>query len=265
MNIPGLIAAALLPVAAFAQLATPSETGVSMGHLHFMTQDPEAHRKFWTMLGAKPGKAVGPNESYKVQNALVLVRKQDGASGGSMESVVHHVGFRVFDLANTLDKCRASGVKILTPPEMTAKTHKANVMGPDDINVELVADSTLAVPIASHHIHFYNSPVEDTRAWYVKTFGAVPGKRDVFEAADIPGINLSFSASKTQLAPTKGRALDHIGFEVKNLEAFCKKLEAAGVKFDRPFTKVPALGLSLAFMTDPWGTYIELTEGLDQF
>ena len=53
----------------------------------------------------------------------------------------------------------------------------------------------MGVPIASHHIHFYNSPIEDTRAWYVKTFGAVPGKRDVFEAADIPGINLSFSAS----------------------------------------------------------------------
>ncbi len=263
MRLLGL-AAFLFPLCAFSQLATPNETGVSMGHIHFMTQDIEAHRKFWTMLGAKPGKPIGPNESFKVLNALILVRKQ-ASSGGSMESVVHHVGFRVFDLANTLDKCKAAGLKILTPPETTAKTHKANVMGPDDINVELVADSSLGVPIASHHIHFYNSPIEDTRAWYVKTFGAIPGKRDVFEAADIPGINLSFSGSKTQLVGTKGRALDHIGFEVKNLEAFCKKLDAAGVKFDRPFTKVPAIGLSLAFITDPWGTLIELTEGLDQF
>lgn len=254
----------LLPLCAIAQTAPPNDAGVSMGHIHFMTQDPEAHRKFWTMLGAKPGKAVGPNESYKVLNALILVRKQD-ASGGSMDSIVHHIGFRVFDLNNTLDKCKAAGIEILTPPETTARSHKANILGPDEINVELVADSTLAVPIASHHIHFYNSPVEDTRDWYVKTFGAVPGKRDAFEAADIPGINLSFSKSDRQLAPTKGRHLDHIGFEVKNLEAFCKKLEAAGVKFDRPFTKVPAVGLSLAFITDPWGTYIELTEGLDQY
>jgi hypothetical protein len=51
---------------------------------------------------------------------------------------------------------------------------------------------------------------------------------------------------------------------VKNLEAFCRKLEASGVKFDRPYTKVPQLGLSVAFLTDPWGTYIELTEGLDR-
>lgn len=48
---------------------------------------------------------------------------------------------------------------------------------------------------------------------------------------------------------------------MKDLEAFCKKLEAAGVKFDRPYTKV-RIGLSVAFLTDPFGTYIELTEGL---
>jgi catechol 2,3-dioxygenase-like lactoylglutathione lyase family enzyme len=57
--------------------------------------------------------------------------------------------------------------------------------------------------------------------------------------------------------------LDHIGFEVDNLEAFCAELEAKGVKFDRPYTEIPALGLGIAFFTDPWGVYVELTEGLD--
>jgi len=77
-------------------------------------------------------------------------------------------------------------------------------------------------------------------------------------------VNLTFTASDSALAGTKGRALDHIGFEVTNLEAFTQKLEAAGVKFDVPYRKLPALGLGLAFLTDPWGTYIELTEGLDK-
>ena len=61
---------------------------------------------------------------------------------------------------------------------------------------------------------------------------------------------------------TKGRAVDHIGLEVKNLEEFCKKLEAAGVKLDRPFTRLPNSATAIAFLTDPWGTYIELTENL---
>jgi hypothetical protein len=49
---------------------------------------------------------------------------------------------------------------------------------------------------------------------------------------------------------------------VKNLEAFTKQLEAQGIKLAVPYRQVPALGISIAFITDPWGTYIELTEGL---
>ena len=75
---------------------------------------------------------------------------------------------------------------------------------------------------------------------------------------------MNFSLSPDPVVGTQGRALDHIGFEVKNLEEFCKKLEADGIKMAVPYSKVPALGISIAFFTDPWGTYIELTEGLDK-
>ena len=57
---------------------------------------------------------------------------------------------------------------------------------------------------------------------------------------------------------------DHIGFEIKNLEAFTKKLEADGIKLDVAYRTVPALNIAIAFIKDPWGTNIELTEGLDQ-
>ena len=77
-------------------------------------------------------------------------------------------------------------------------------------------------------------------------------------------MNLSFATSKNPNVGTKGRTIDHIGFEVKNLEAFCKKLEARGVKFDVPFRSVPAIGLNIAYITDPTGVYIELTEGSDK-
>ena len=55
--------------------------------------------------------------------------------------------------------------------------------------------------------------------------------------------------------------LDHIGFEVVNLEEFCRQLAAKGIVFDMPYAKNP-MGFGSAFLTDPWGTYIELTEGL---
>lgn len=251
-----------LSVCLAGDLASPNAEGVAWGHFHFNAKDLDASRKFWTTLGATPGKPLGNNDIYRVKNSLIMVAKKAEVLGGTESTTVHHVGFKVKDLDGTLAKVKAGGYRILTPPETTAKSHKANVMGPDEVNVELVGDAALDAPIASHHVHFYNNPIEDTRTWYVKTFGAIPGKRDIFEAADVPGINLSFSAPRGATTGTKGRALDHIGFEVKNLEAFCKKLEAGGVKFNVPYRKVPQLGIAIAFFTDPWGTYIELTEGL---
>ena len=53
-----------------------------------------------------------------------------------------------------------------------------------------------------------------------------------------------------------------IGFEVKSLQAFTKKLEADGIPLTVSYREVPALGVHIAFIKDPWGTNIELTEGL---
>jgi extradiol dioxygenase family protein len=57
--------------------------------------------------------------------------------------------------------------------------------------------------------------------------------------------------------------IDHIGFEVKDLDAFYKKLQAQGIEFEGPVRQsANASHLKVAFLTDPWGTRIELTEGL---
>ncbi len=83
-----------------------------------------------------------------------------------------------------------------------------------------------------------------------------------YDAVDLPGVNLNFSYNPDAGgAPTTGRMLDHIGFEVTNLELFCRALEAKGVTFEVPYTQSTA-GIGTAFLTDPWGTSIELTEGL---
>jgi predicted enzyme related to lactoylglutathione lyase len=103
------------------------------------------------------------------------------------------------------------------------------------------------------------------QAWYAKTFGATmvpPNPASAFVQDRLPGVALNFTPSPTPTVGTTGRAIDHIGFEVKNLEAFTKKLEAQGIKLDRPYTKVPQLGIAIAFIQDPWGTNIEMTEGL---
>ena len=50
---------------------------------------------------------------------------------------------------------------------------------------------------------------------------------------------------------------------MKNIDAFVAKLQAAGIKTDAPIrNSTNASRLRIAFITDPWGTEIELTEGL---
>jgi catechol 2,3-dioxygenase-like lactoylglutathione lyase family enzyme len=143
----------------------------------------------------------------------------------------------------------------------------AFALGPDAVKVELVEAKAQTTPIRLHHIHMFSQNNTEMQAWYVKTFGAKPRPAtpgSVFVSADLPGVILNFTPATGPVAGTQGRAVDHIGFEVKNLEAFTKQLEAGGVKLARPYTKVEALGIAIAFVTDPWGTSIELTDGLDK-
>ena len=260
---------AILPTTtAWAQLADPGSVGVAMGHVHLAVQDVDATKKFWLKLGGTPIK-LGANEGVKFPGVLVLIRKAMDPPAGTVGSVVNHIGFLVPNVAETRAKWQSAGL-IMEPPN-PANAKQIYVHTPDDlVRIEILEDAMQTVPIKFHHVHFFVADAGGTnsvlamQAWYAKTFGAKPGKRGQFEAADLPGVNLTFAKSDTPTVGTKGRALDHIGFEIKDLQAFCKKAEAAGIKFDMPYTPRPDLGIALAFITDPWGTYIELNEGLNK-
>jgi catechol 2,3-dioxygenase-like lactoylglutathione lyase family enzyme len=258
--------AMLIPIrASWAQVAAPNSAGVSMGHVHFIVQDVEASKAFWTAMGGIPEK-LGPNDVFKFPGVLILLRKGD-ATAPSVGSVVGHIGFHVPDTTAALARWKAAGLKT----EVGQNPGQGFVWTPDNLTrVEILEDKSQTVPIAFHHVHFYlaetsgNSNELEMQSWYAKMFGAKPGKRLQYDAADLPGVNLTFSKSDTPTVTTKGRMLDHIGFEIMGLEEFCKKAEANGLKFDVPYTKRPDLGIALAFITDPWGTYIELNEGLNK-
>ena len=114
-----------------------------------------------------------------------------------------------------------------------------------------------------HHIHLWVPDPGAAQKWYVQHFGATPGKRAQFDTANVPGTEITFNKVDMPQAPTKGRSVDHMGFEVRNLDSFVAKLQAAGVKTDGPIrNSTNAAGIRLTYVTDPWGTEIEITEGL---
>jgi catechol 2,3-dioxygenase-like lactoylglutathione lyase family enzyme len=268
---------ALLAASSFAQLAAPNEAGVAMGHLHYIVRDVEANRRFWLGLGGEE-KRFGANAVIAFPDVLVFLREGESA-GGTEGSVLNHVAFRVQSIAAVEE----AGFEVTHLEQFPGVAY---VYTPEGERIELFDDELatnldftpdgatrepsverhnreLDVPIVSHHIHLYvpEEQIEAAREWYARHFGGIPGKRWRYDATDLPGINLNFSAAREPLPGTEGRMLDHIGFEVENLEAFCAALEAQGIAFDRPYSRLES-GLGLAFLTDPWGTYIELTEGL---
>jgi catechol 2,3-dioxygenase-like lactoylglutathione lyase family enzyme len=269
---------AVMTGAAQAELSAPNAAGVAMGHLHYVVRDVAANKAFWVGLGGRSVLFNGTTEGIVFPDVVVLLR-QGEPSGGTQGSVVNHVAFRVKSVA----AIERAGFMV----EYNAQyPGVASVHTPEGERIELFDDELatnlgftidgggsdgaaerhnrkLEVPIIAHHIHL-NVPQDQVAAakeWYATHFGGVRGMRWRYDAVDLPGINLNISGVDTSQAPTRGRMLDHIGFEVENLEAFCKELEAAGLEFDRPYGKLPS-GFGLAFLTDPWGTYIELTEGL---
>jgi len=270
------------PSVCTAQILVAGQGPVVYGHHHLNTTNMDAQKKFYvnTLGGVlvQFGSGDRQQEIIKFPNVLMFFRPMQAPTGGSIGTTVNHIGFSVPDLKPLVAKIKANGYKMITTDSVAANvkvtddiaaasptTNIAFALGPEDVKVEFVEVKSQKAPIQLHHIHFFGEMNTEMQAWYAKTFGAKilpanPGS--AFVQDELPGVLLNFTPSPTPTAGTTGRSIDHIGFEIKDLEAFTKKLEAAGIKLDRPYTKVPQLGIAIAFIKDPWGTNIEMTEGL---
>ncbi|MBZ5631723.1 MAG: VOC family protein [Acidobacteriia bacterium] len=246
-----------------AQLPAPNAAGVSAGHDIMIVKDLEGANRFWTALGAEPAQ-LGTLKLIKLPGVLYLMRAYDTKGGtenkgGTEGSSVEYLGYKVKNLKETLAKMDAAGFK----PMPGATSKRALLLTPDAIKVRLSEDPKLTTPVASDMIQMDVPNVKEAQAWYEKWFGAKLVKDGNETLADIPGHRILFAEAKTPVAGTRGRAFDRIGLEVKNLEDQCKRLEGAGIKLDgKGYNKAKNMDLAVCLITDPWGTYIEMSEGL---
>jgi catechol 2,3-dioxygenase-like lactoylglutathione lyase family enzyme len=237
-----------------------------MGHWHLNSRDIDANKKIFVALGGAAIKS-GDFDIVRFPGVNVYLNVRPGsppATGGTVGSVVNHVGFLVPNVQDSVAKWKSAGVDVT--PGGNGRTDQAFVLTADGLRIEILEDKNQKVPIRHHHVHFFvpETAITDIQAWYGKLFGATPGTRSSFKTAYVPGAELAFSKTSEPTVTTKGRVLDHIGFDVNNLDEFLKKAEAAGVKPVVAATKNPTNGVSLAFIADPWGTYIELNQRPNQ-
>jgi catechol 2,3-dioxygenase-like lactoylglutathione lyase family enzyme len=129
------------------------------------------------------------------------------------------------------------------------------------VRIEILEDNTQTVAIRNEDIHFALPAAEipKAQAWYAKVFGGQTAVRNNAPVVNLPGVQLRFNTADTKQAPTRGRVFDHFGFDVNDHAAFVKRLEAQGIKLDEPPRK-GATGNTVTYITDPWGTRIEIVQ-----
>ncbi len=255
---------------------------VIVGHYHLNVSSIDEHMKFWVdTLGGRATK-LGPDriDAVVFPDIFILLREQR-PTGPTRGTTFDHIGFAVPDVPAMTERVVANGYALTvgreSPPGETASPPTAGnygrfsyIVGPDGVKVELVTSmDPAAPPIAHHHVHFVNRQLVEMQQWYMRAFNATlrDGQTDFFIGADLPGVGymLNFFSwmPADELVGTRGRAVDHVGFEVRSLEAFCAELEAKGIELTTPYRRLDGNpGLAVARLVDPWGTEIELTEGL---
>src|SRR5215831_5533685 len=245
----------------FAQLVSHADAPIRIGHYHLNVTSIEAHKKFWVeTLGGRALK-FGDIDVVKFPDAFIFLHVQKPA-GPTRGTAFDHIGFAVPDVPAVAMKLAAAGYRETTgrEPNPGAPAPQASgtsavygrfayFLGPDGVKIELVtSDQKDAPPIVAHHIHFINKQYVEMQQWYMKVFNATlrPGQTDFFVGADLPGVGYSLNFFRWEgdqsitHSPTAGRVVDHVGFEVKNLEALCRALVAKGIMLTRPYTQKTA-------------------------
>jgi catechol 2,3-dioxygenase-like lactoylglutathione lyase family enzyme len=244
-----LLATLLISVLTYAQTPppiAPNAEGVSWLHIHLRVRDVDAQRAFWLALTGDPPPT---GRGLRVGGLPVSIELSETAQS-SDGSAIDYVAFRVRDLKGTLARLEASGGRVLAG----AGAGAAFIVAPEGIKVELIADSSLDVPLLHDYIRLALPSAREAQAWYAKTLGAAPNPAG--DGWVIPGVVLRVTEGQPR-ATSKGRSLDHIAFSVENLDEFCGRLSAMGISTE-PVTRIGNGTRGYTYMTDPWGVYIEL-------
>ena len=192
--------AGLMAMPLLAQLAAPTGSrGVAMGHLHLIVRDVDAQRKFWVALGGTPVKN-GTLELIEFPGVYIMLR-QGEPTGGSVGSVVNHVGFNARNSAESVAKWQAAGLK----PEPGNAPGQFYLNTADGLRIEILEDKTISTPLKFHHVHFNFTPdqVTEVQAWYARIFDARPGTRGRYKSGDIGGANLTYGEPRRRRLPLK--------------------------------------------------------------
>lgn len=276
--------------------AGPPLPGARFHHLHLNTVDARAAVDFYAgRFDCEKAEFPGSAGAVWAQKSWLLFSQVARPPAWELTSAVWHFGWGAEDMPATFARQQAMGTKFVTPltdisdiggnAGATGLFYYAYVQGPDRALIELNT--------ANHHhfghLHLFSADPIAAGEWYAKHLGARPRSNrppsreprfyrgvQIGPAASlmIDNVNIIIFpveyakkayadqwAGKTEIEPTAGRVVDHVGFSFDNLAEAAARLRQDGVKVTdggRP----PAGGrIKSAFIEGPDKIRIELVEG----
>ena len=242
--------------------ATPVLADATYHHMHQgATSSDEGVRWYTTHLDCKPWEN---RKDGCLMNTTIFIFTPQALKGSSAGTGVDHIAFSYPDAAAKMKALEAAGVKVIMPFKRDAAPFPAGVVeDPWGTRIEILQDGRYP---GFHHIHLASADPDAALKWYQNAFG---GERKNVTGR-VPGVlygTLWLLASKNQGAPlarTNGRAIDHLSWEAKDLDAEAAAMKKRGVVFDveEPHALVNQLGVrqKTSVLTGPDGVRIDLVQ-----
>lgn len=228
-------------------------------HIHLVaTSAAEAKAWYMTHMGCTD---YGRHNACAAGDTLIIFFERE-PTGPSVGSGVDHIGFSFPDLAARMASFEAAGIRIIEPlREVDGLFKLAFIEDPWGTKIEVVEDTEW---LGFHHLHLRSHDPAATLDWYENVFA---GERDSLKGR-IAGLRygtvwLFVSGHEGELAPTEGRAFDHLGWQFPDLRAAAEEIRAKGVEFTmepRPFTNPLGEDMLISFVVGPDGVRIEIVQ-----
>ena len=254
-----LVIAGLLTTAASAA----GQATVPYDHVHLAVADPEKAEAWYTAnlngnVGENPGRVAFEPWSNRAPLPIQFIFLKAEDPTPSDGSVIDSVGFLVQGLETKVKALQAAGATLRQPVETAPGLGKhAIVIDPWGTKIELVENRERA---GFHHITLRVSNPEESVRWYVRAFGGERTKLGGLDAVKYGSTYLIVTKGDAT-TPSRGHAIDHLGFGPRNIDATAADLKTKGVRFTaEPAPKPNQFGHRTAYVEDPSGVRIELVE-----
>jgi catechol 2,3-dioxygenase-like lactoylglutathione lyase family enzyme len=270
-------------------LASTGSLAQEAAHFHHVrlnvTNIQQSQRFYARVFGAVPIRFRG-SEALFTERSLILFNKVEQPPPSDLKSSIWHIGWGGVDVKNEFEWWKGHGVEIDTPlsPLPGQDNFYFYLRGPDK---ELIEINTMGHHRFAH-VHLLATDVNETVGWYAKHLGLTPQRplpvpdpmgdmqtlrtiwMNSFRCDNVTLIVFGKPNREQppwwrgeplrEIAPTRGRAIDHLAFSYREIEPVFRRMQAAGVKIEQPIAVQQPLKLKSFFVLAPDNVLVEIVE-----